>query len=120
VQFDAKALTVEFQTASLFASAAHNLHFVAVRRFNLCGRRGAQTSDQISRHAILSTRRSTVQRGDLLVALLARWRLLLLLLLLLLMVLLLLLQVGGIGGTIVLVNRRFAHFVAVDGGGACG
>ena len=81
VQFDAEALTVQFQTASLFASASHNLHLVAVRRFNLCGRRGAQTSDQISRHAILSTRRSTVQRGDLVFVtlLVARWRLLLLL-----------------------------------------
>jgi hypothetical protein len=94
VQFDAKALTIQFQTASLFARAAHNLNFVTVRRFNLWRRRGAQTitGNQISRHAILSTRRSTVQRGDLvLVVLLVAWRRKLLLLLLLLMVLLLLL-----------------------------
>lgn len=99
-----------------------------MRCFNLCGRRGAKTSDQISRHAILITRRSTVQRSDLvLVARLvdARWRLLLLMLLLL-VVLLLLVQADIVA--IVLVNSRFAHFVVlgigvvvvVDGGGACG
>lgn len=41
VQFDAKTLTIEFQTPSLFASAAHDLNFVSVGRFNLCWRCGS-------------------------------------------------------------------------------
>jgi hypothetical protein len=116
VQFDTKALTVEFETASLFASAAHNLHFVAVRGFNLCGRCGAQTVDSVLNKG------STVQRGHLGLAAVylvdARWRLLLLVLLLLVL-LLLLLQAGIVA--IVLVNGRLAHFVVLGrGGGARG